>query len=230
MWEKIMQFLNKEERAGKIVVYLLLSVMGILAIMLAVAEYAILDKDERIVCVTILAVFLAMALSLSYVMVKTERKGKMICEENLQEKVDEYTQMINKVLDEEKHERNILNTNWVQDFEEFMYDIQPLDDFGVAACLVYSLTGDNDTDEAILFAFDCAKKIISEPREYGRGNVFCYNTWLKTVNEKVNIRLPNESFTAEALASIIRVYLKDKTFDGVNELSNFLRILYLECK
>ena len=160
--------------------------------------------------------------------------------EDYEKKWMQYVDLVNEMLDEKKYERNKLNTDWIQTFNQVIYAIatnqyllrRMFNDFDIAACLVYSLTWDSNNDEDILFAFDCAKKVISEPKEYIRDLGYGYKLELKVENilQKVNMHIPDETITTESLISIIRTYLTQKTESGIIQLSDFLHILYLKCK
>lgn len=160
--------------------------------------------------------------------------------EDYEKKWIQYVDLVNEMINKKRFDRNNLDTNWIQTFHQIIYAIgtnryllrRNFNDFDIAACLVYSLTLDNPTDENILFAFDCAKRIISEPKEYIRDLGYGYKLELKVKNTfpKVNICIPNLTITAEALTSIIRTYLRQKKGNEIVQLSDFLHILYLKCK
>lgn len=160
--------------------------------------------------------------------------------EEYEKKWMQYVDLVNEMIDERKYGLNKLNTGWIQTFDQIIYAVaanqyllkRKFNDFDIAACLIYSLTWDNNTDEDILFAFECAKKVIIEPKEYIRDVGYGYKLELEVENifQKVNIDLPNEIITVEALISIIRTYLIQKTESGIIQLSDFLHILYLKCK
>lgn len=171
---------------------------------------------------------------------KEKQKFQSMNEEDCEKKWMQYFDLVNEMSRKEKYGRKQLNTDWVQIFNQIIYVIssnryllrRKLNDFDIASCLVYSLTWNNNTDENILFAFDCAKKVISEPKEYIRELGYGYKLELEVENifQKVNIDIPDETITTEILISIIRTYLMQKTERGIVQLSDFLHILYLKCK
>ncbi len=151
-----------------------------------------------------------------------------------------YIDLVNETIDEEKYEHDGLDTFWIQRFDQIIYDIstnqhllrRKLNDFDIAACLIFSLAWDNQEDKNILFAFDCAKKVVIAPKEYLRDFGYGYKLDLEVLNtsQSVNIHIPDENITATALISILRAYLMQKTDIGILQLSDFLHILYLKCK
>jgi hypothetical protein len=163
---------------------------------------------------------------------KKEKKQYM-SKESYEKQLAQYIDLVN----ETNYEGHNLNTNWIQIFNQAIYDVatnhyllkRMFNDFDIAACLIYSLTLDDNTDENILFAFDCAKKIINEPKEYIRDLGYGYKLEFKVEKTftKVNICLPDENINSKALASIIRAYIMQKTELGILQLSDFLHVLYL---
>ena len=204
----------------------------------------ILSKLPQIVILIIpvflLVLMIATMIAELYKVKKEKRKFQNMTEEDYEKKWKQYVDLVNETIDEENYDRNKLNVGWIQRFNNIIYALagdeyllrRKFDDFDIASSLIYSLTWDNNTDENILFAFYCAKKIISEPKEYIRDLGFGYKLELKeeSVFQKVNICIPDETITAEALISIIRTYLMQKTETGIVQLSDFLHILYLKCK
>ncbi len=172
---------------------------------------------------------------------KEKQKFQNMTKEDYEKNLYQYVDLVNEMIDEEKYNPNNLSADWILQFNTIMYnticaDENPLgrmfNDFDIASSLIYSLTSDNTTDENILFAFHCAKKIISEPKEYINDFGLGYKLELKAKNffQKVNISIPNETITPEALAAIIRMYLMQNAESGMIQLSDFLHILYLNCK
>ena len=150
-----------------------------------------------------------------------------------------YLNLVNEVIDEKNFERNKLDADWIQTFNQVINAIatnqyllrRKFNDFDIAACLIYSLTLNNDTDENILLAFDCVKRVINEPKEYIRDLGYGYKLELEVEKTylKVNITIPDDVISPEALTAIIRTYLMQKTANGILQLSDFLNILYLKC-
>ena len=173
-----------------------------------------------------------------------EKKEKQILQsmdkEDYEKKWKQYINLVNEVIDEKNHKQNKLNTDWIQTFNEAINIVatnqyllrRMFNDFDIAACLIYSLTSINNTDEGILFAFDCAKKVINEPKEYILYLGYGYKLELEVEKElkKIKIYIPDETITPNALTSIIRAYLTQNTANGILQLSDFLHILYLKCK
>ncbi len=174
-----------------------------------------------------------------------EKKEKLqrfqeMTELGFERKWKNYIDLVNETVDEEKYECNKLNVSWIQRFDQIIYNIstnqhllrRKLNDFDIAACLIFALTWDNQEDENILFAFDCAKKVVITPKEYIRNLGYGYKLELEVTNtfQSVNIYLPDETITSTALVSILRAYLMQKTDIGILQLSDFLHILYLKCK
>lgn len=204
----------------------------------------ILSKSPQIVIaiipVFLLVLMIATMITELYKVKKEKRKFQSMTEEDYEKKWKQYVDLVNETIEEENYDWNKLNVGWIQRFNNIIYAFagdeyllrRKFNDFDIASSLIYSLTWDNNTDENILFAFYCAKKIISEPKQYIRDLGFGYKLELKeeSVFQKVNICIPDETITAEALISIIRTYLMQKTETGIVQLSDFLHILYLKCK
>lgn len=194
----------------------------------------------EIIAVFMVVLIIAMIITVLYKEKKEKRKFQSMTEEDYKKKWKQYVDLVNETIDEENYDRNKLSVGWIQRFNQIIYAIagneyllnRKFDDFDIASSLIYSLTWDNNTDENILFAFYCAKKIISEPKEYIRDLGFGYKLELEeeSIFQKVNICIPNETITSEALISTIRTYLMQKTETGIVQLSDFLHILYLKCK
>ena len=209
-------------------------------IFVIIFAFIISKLSENVVEIMVACVLLLMIVIL-YTMSCKEKKEKQkfqnASEDDYKRKWMQYVDLVNETINEENYERNKLNTNWIQIFNQVMYEVSTnmyllrrmFYDFDFAACLVYSLTWDNTTDENILFAFDCAKKIIGKPKEYTRDIGYGYKLELKTENifQEVSINIPDGTITAEALVSIIRAYLMQKTENRITQLSDFLHILYL---
>lgn len=170
---------------------------------------------------------------------KEKQKLQAMGKEDYKKKWALYLNLVNEVIDEKDYERNKLNEDWIQTFNQVINAIaanqyllrRKFNDFDIAACLVYSLALDNDTDENILLAFDCAKRLINEPKEYICDLGYGYKLELEVEKtfSKVNINIPDDVISPEALTSIIRAYLIQKTDSGILQLSDFLHILYLKC-
>ena len=170
-----------------------------------------------------------------------ERKKKQnsIIEE-YRKKWAQYFILVNQVISERKYNRDKLNSDWIQEFDQLLNIIasneyllkRKFNDFDIAACLVYSLTKYDDADDDILLAFECAKIIINEPKEYSCNFGYGYKLELEIEDTftKVDITIPDKNITAKALTEIIRAYLCQKTTVGIIQLSDFLHILYLNCK
>lgn len=203
-----------------------------------------ISKLPEIIVVIIGTCLLALMIATIIISLRQEKKEKQkfqsMNKEDYEKKWMQYVDLVNELLDEKKYERNNLNTDWIQTFNQVIYAVatnqyllrRKFNDFDIAACLVYSLTWDSNNDEDILLAFDCAKKVISEPKEYIRDLGYGYKLELKVENilQKVNMYIPDETITTKAIISIIRTYLTQKTEIGIIQLSDFLHILYLKCK
>ena len=146
--------------------------------------------------------------------------------------------LVDEVIEEKKYDRDKLNKDWILVFDQCIYNLPDIakysnqrkfSDFDVATSLMYSLTWDNITDENILFAFDCVKRIINEPKEYLVYSMHNHVDEMEVANkfETLNINIPDESITSEALTLIIKTYLTQNTYRGISKFSDFLRILYL---
>ena len=217
---------------------------SIIAFLIVVLIYAFIISRLPEIVVKMIIVFLLVLMVVTEILLflrsKMQRqKFQNATEEDFKEKWKQYVDLVNETINEENYERSRLRANWIQKFNQNIYAVatdqyllkRKFNDFDIAACLIYSLTGENNIDENILFAFHCVKKIISEPKEYFR-DYFSYDFELLEEKkfQKVNISIPNETITAEALISIIRTYLVQETEDGIVQLSDFLHILYLNSK
>lgn len=192
-------------------------------------------KIPKIIAGCIVLLFLAAIIISSYKEKKEKQKFKSRNKEDYEKEWMQYVDLVNEMIDERKYEINRLNADWLYTFDQIMYNVatnqyllnRRLNDFDIAACLIYSLTLHNITDENILFAFECAKKIVNKPKEYVRDVGFGYKLELEVENifQKVDIDLPNE-----IIIPIIRQYIVRKTERGIIQLSEYLHLLYLNCK
>lgn len=168
---------------------------------------------------------------------KARQKVQNMEKLDYEKKWELYVKLVDEMISAKKYERNNLDNDWIEVFNELIDSVatnpyllrRKFNDFDIAACLLYSLTWTSDTDENILMAFDCAKHLIDEPKEYfrhlGYGNEL--ELEVEKTFEKVNLHIPNEIITDEVIVSIIRTYLTQKTVNGILQLSDFLHILYL---
>lgn len=217
----------------------------IVSFLIVVLIYAFIISKLPEIVVTIIMGFLLVLMIATIILLSLrdvieKQKFQNMTEEDYEEEWKQYVDFVNETIKEESYERNKLSTNWIKKFNQIVYTVatnqyllrRKLNDFDIAACLIYSLTGEKNTDENILFAFNCAKKVISEPKEYFRVVKMSYNFELLEEKkfQKVNISIPDETITTEALISIIRTYLMQETEDGIVQLSDFLHILYLKCQ
>ena len=217
----------------------------IVSFLIVVLIYAFIISKLPEIVVTIIMGFLLVLMIATIILLSLrdvieKQKFQNMTEEDYEEEWKQYVDFVNETIKEESYERNKLSTNWIKKFNQIVYTVatnqyllrRKLNDFDIAACLIYSLAGEKNTDENILFAFNCAKKVISEPKEYFRVVKMSYNFELLEEKkfQKVNISIPDETITTEALISIIRTYLMQETEDGIVQLSDFLHILYLKCQ
>ncbi len=209
---------------------------------LAISKLPVTAVDIFAVCLLLLVI--AMSIASFCKIQKEKQKFQSMTEEDYKKKWEQYICLINETIDEDNYEWNELNAGWFQKFNDIMYALacfssslnslqRKFNDFDIASCLIYSLTWDNNTDENILFAFHCAKKIISAPKEYIRDIGFSgYKLELKEYRTfpSVSIDIPDEAITPQALISTLRTYLMRKSEYGIIQLSDYLHILYLNCK
>ena len=194
----------------------------------------------EIICICLVGYTIIFMITHLQKMKKEKQQLQAMGKEDYEKKWVQYLDLVNEVIDEKKYERNKQNTYWILTFNQAITAIatnqyllkRKFNDFDIAACLIYSLTLDNDTDENISLAFDCAKKLINEPKEYIRNLGFGYKLELEVEKTftKVNITIPDDAITPKALIEIIRAYLIQKTEKGILQLSDFLHILYLKYK
>lgn len=133
-----------------------------------------------------------------------------------------------------------LDESWIETFHNLMYSIagnsyylrRKLNDFDIAAVLIYSLAWEQKKDEDIRIAFECAKKVMQHPKVYirhislgGKMELEVEGSLLETKENPFD-----EEISEEMVHSMIKRYLKMKSARGVLQLSDFLYTLYITSK
>lgn len=154
---------------------------------------------------------------------------------DMKEKWKEYVYIVNSTLQKQK-ETKVLDNTWIETFNTLMHSIagnsyyirRKLNDFDIASFLIYSLTWNQSEKEDIVFAFECAKKIMSNPKVYIRHINLGGELTLEvegTISE-IKTNPFDETMTEEMIISIIEQYLNQKSNTKVVQLSDFLHTVY----
>lgn len=163
---------------------------------------------------------------------KEKRELKNMTKADMQETWKEYVNVVNTTVQKQN-----LDDSWIETFHNLIYSVagnsyylkRMLNDFDIAAVLIYSLTWEQKKDEDIRLAFECAKKVMRHPKEYIRHIGFGGKMELE-VEEPLWETKENpfdEEISEEMVISMIRRYLKRKSVRGVVQLSDFLYTLYI---
>lgn len=162
---------------------------------------------------------------------KEKRKLQNMTKSDMQEAWREYVNVVNTTVPKQN-----LDDSWIETFHNLMYSVagnsyylkRKLNDFDIAAVLIYSLTWEQKKDEDIRIAFECAKKVMRHPKVYsryiglgGKMELEVEEPLLKTKENPFD-----EEISEEMGISMIRRYLKRKSVSGVVQLSDFLHTLY----
>lgn len=154
---------------------------------------------------------------------------------DMKEKWKEYVNIVNSTLQKQK-EPKTLDDSWIEIFHSLMHSIagnsyyikRKLNDFDIASFLIYSLTWNHKEKDDILFAFECAKKVMSNPKVYIRHINLGGELSLEvegTISE-IKSNSFDEKITEEMTISIIERYLNQRSSSKVVQLSDFLYTLY----
>lgn len=154
---------------------------------------------------------------------------------DMKEKWKKYVDIVNSTLQNQKKTK-VLDDSWIEIFHSLMHSIadnsyyirRKLNDFDIASFLIYSLTWNQSEKEDILFAFECAKKIMSNPKVYRRHVNLGGELSLEVEGTIPEIKANpfDEKMTEEMIISIIERYLNSRSNSAVVQLSDFLYTLY----
>lgn len=168
-----------------------------------------------------------------------EKKEKNVLQNmtqlDMKEKWKKYVDIVNSTL-QNQNKTKILDDSWIEIFHYLMHHIatnsyyirRKLNDFDIASFLIYSLTWKHREKEDILFAFECAKKIMSNPKVYYRHVNLGGELSLEVEGPIPEIENNpfNENIPEEKIISIIKRYLNQKSYSAIVQLSDFLYTLY----
>ena len=145
-----------------------------------------------------------------------------------------YFYMVNRVDKTEFAGAEKLSDNWLKQFHKILYDAaiecrrRKFNDFDIASCLIHILVHETGN---VIFAFECAKPLISEPSIYsayeGNGGEIKFD--VEFTYSRKNIPYPDSKINSEALETIIRPLYNQQTTAGLFRLSDFLQNIYFSC-
>lgn len=228
MWKKVKRWFLSHPLGVIIIIFLV--VIALTLILAIMPEWVTIGMAASLCCV-----FLIFAIW-SICKDKKERKAlQNMTPLDMKEKWKEYVDIVNSTLQKQK-EPKTLDDSWIEIFHSLMHSIadnsyyirRNLNDFDIASFLIYSLTWNHKEKEDILFAFECAKKIMSNPKVYIRHINLGGELSLEvegTISEIITNPF-DEIMTEEVVISIIERYLNQRSSSKVVQLSDFLYTLY----
>ena len=176
---------------------------------------------------------------------KKNRKGWSISE--LKNFYEKQFNAVNQTVAE--YDYSVINDhNWLFTFNKTVrlflspqYSKYTFSSFDFAACLIYSLIVEpiakfNDQSEKQLFAFSCAKKLLSKPFFYYAEKSYPSQTLLNfredtdNVLEEVNFNFPNKVFTDKVICEIITAYTSSGEVEDLIQFSDVLQKMYMKSK
>ena len=144
-----------------------------------------------------------------------------------------------------EHSYSVVNDhNWLFTFNKTVRDLlltinnsRRFSSFEFASCLIYSLIVDpvvkfDDNSKQLLFAFSCAKKLISKPTFYQANTTFPGKELLSleissdAAYEEVKFDFPNEDFSEKAICKIITAYTSSGKSEDLLQFSDLLQKMY----
>lgn len=246
MMKKIGDFVERHWRITLITAIIFMSVVIMLTIKLTI----------KFVPKMYLMGFLAVSIVCGYIFIgytyykdakvaKKNRKGWSISE--LKNFYEKQFNAVNKTVAE--YDYSVINDhNWLFTFNKtvhlflyLLYSERTFSSFDFAACLIYSLIVEpvakfNDQSEKQLFAFSCAKKLLSKPFFYYAEQSYPSKTLLNfredtdNVLEEVNFNFPNEVFTDKVICEIITAYTSSGEVKDLIQFSDVLQKMYMKSK
>lgn len=167
---------------------------------------------------------------------KEEKKRKNWETKDYIQKYQPYLDLINAKAKELNYTIQILDKYWLPTFNNCIRIIahgkRTLNNFDIAACLIYTFLLWESSKEEMFFVFECVKELMANPKDYSLDYLIGGELILKPKEtyESVQINLPNNEISVEALINIFKAYFIPQDRNGALQLSDFLHILYLRYK
>lgn len=228
MWEKVKKWFLSHPIGGIIIIFL---VFIALIPLLSIIPEGFTTGMASLLC----GIFIIFVIWSTCKEKKEKKALQNMTPLDMKEKWKKYVDIVNSTLQNQKKTK-ILDDSWIEIFHSLMHSIadnsyyirRKLNDFDIASFLIYSLTWNQSEKEDILFAFECAKKIMSNPKVYRRHVNLGGELSLEVEGTIPEIKTNpfDEKMTEEMIISIIKRYLNRRSNSAVVQLSDFLYTLY----
>ncbi len=168
---------------------------------------------------------------------KEEKKRKEWTIEEYIQKHYSYVFLVNECSQEEHYTVQTSKEKWIKNFDQCIYALigerfnSKLNDFDIAACFIYAFLLCHCSDEELVFVFECAKRIIKDPKSYAVTYLLSGEFQLEERKSfEGNICIPDKQISKEAILAILRAYFLPVNSTGISQLSDFLHVLFLRSK
>ena len=168
---------------------------------------------------------------------KEEKKRKEWTVDEYIQKHYSYVFLVNECSQEEHYTVQTSKEKWIKNFDQCIYALigerfnSKLNDFDIAACFIYAFLLCHCSDEELVFVFECAKRIIKDPKSYAVTYLLSGEFQLEERKSfKGNICVPDKQISKEAILAILRAYFLPVNSTGILQLADFLHVLFLRSK
>lgn len=168
--------------------------------------------------------------------VKEEKKRKNWETKDYVQKYQVYVDLVHETAKKINYNFQKLDKEWILTFDNCLRITARLkrtfNNFDISACLIYTFLLCESSMEEMTFIFECVKELMTNPKDYKIDYSLGGDIELKLEKtyESVQINLPDDEISIEALINIFKAYFIPQDNNAVLQLSDFLHILYLRCK
>lgn len=219
----------KKHPIGGIVI-MFLTVMALIPILLILPEWTPITISAFLCAVMVISV-----IWIHWKEKKEKESLKNMTRWDMKEKWKKYVSIVNVTLQKQEKSKE-LDDAWIEHFQYLMQNVagntyyinRVFNDFDIASFLIYSLTFEHREKEDILFAFECAKPLMKNPKEYTRRLNLGGEVSLQEKDTILEVKKDpfDEKITEEMAITMIERYLQENSADAIVQLSDFLSMLY----
>ena len=168
---------------------------------------------------------------------KEEKKRKEWTVDEYIQKHYSYVFLVNEYSQEEHYTVQSSKEEWIKNFDQCIYALigerfnSKLNDFDIAACFIYAFLLCHCSDEELAFVFECAKRIIKNPKSYAVTYLLSGEFQLEERKSfEGTLCVPDKQISKEAILAILRAYFLPVNSTGILQLSDFLHVLFLRSR
>lgn len=165
---------------------------------------------------------------------KEEKKRKEWTIDEYIKKHYSYVFLVNECSQEEVYTVQTSRERWIKNFDQCIYALigersnSKLNDFDIAACFIYAFLLCHCSDEELAFVFECAKRILRNPKSYDVTYSLSREFQLNERKRfKGYIHVSDNQISKHSLLAILRAYFIPMNSTGISQLSDFLHVLFL---